>query len=145
MPQRGFRCLAFVFWHETLLLKRTTNFWLQVYPASGSRFRTGSAVKTPLRQNITKKRLLNLTFDSYQKGIIIQKCVSYDYAISKRYKDGNFRYHFHDLDSPDGKHNLSILPAQVILIELLNNYFDPAHYITWTPSWSLSRDWGIYS
>lgn len=96
-------------------------------------------------QAINEKRHLHLTFDSYQKGIIIRKCISYDYGPSKRYKDGSDRYHFYDLDSPDGKHNLSILPVQVILIELLETFFDPVDYVTWAPSWYLSRDWGVYS
>jgi len=94
---------------------------------------------------INNKRLLRITFDSQEKGEIKRTCVPFDFGPSNKYKDGNDRYHFLDLDSPEGVHNLSILPEQIINIELLNNEFDPSKYIKWTPNWHIQRDWGKYS
>ncbi len=62
-----------------------------------------------------------------------------------KYKDGLNRFHFLDLDSPDGKHNLSILPEQLIDLSILEVIFNPADYINWTPKWHIARDWGKYS
>lgn len=96
-------------------------------------------------QAIHEKKLVDLTFHSYEKGTITRKCVCYDYAPGNRYKDGLMRYHFCDLDSPDGRHNLSILPQQVQAIKILGQNFDPGDYITWKANWSVTRDWGIHS
>lgn len=96
-------------------------------------------------QSIHEKRIISLTFNANEKGIIKRKCICYDYAVSKKYKDQNRRYHFHDLDSPDGQHNLSILAEQIISIELSNEIFNPGDYIKWVPNWSIERNWGPYS
>jgi hypothetical protein len=94
---------------------------------------------------INNKLILQITFDSKEKGIIKRTCIPFDFGPSRKYKDGLDRYHFLDLDSPDGKHNLSILPDQVLNITLTNNTFNPADYISWTPNWHISRDWGEFS
>lgn len=94
---------------------------------------------------INNKLILQITFDSKEKGIIKRTCIPFDYGPSRKYKDGLERYHFLDLDSPEGKHNLSILPQQVIDMVLTNKEFDPADYISWTPNWHVSRDWSAYS
>ncbi len=94
---------------------------------------------------INNKLILQITFDSKEKGIIKRTCIPFDFGPSRKYKDGLDRYHFLDLDSPDGKHNLSILPDQVLNMTLTNNTFNPADYISWTPNWHISRDWGEFS
>lgn len=94
---------------------------------------------------INDKLILQITFDSKEKGIIKRTCIPFDYGPSRKYKDGLDRYHFLDLDSPEGRHNLSILPQQVIDMVITNKEFDPADYISWTPNWHISRDWGAYS
>lgn len=96
-------------------------------------------------QAIHEKRLVELTFDSFEKGRITRRCVCYDYAPSKKYKDGLVRYHFFDLDSPDGNHNLSILAHQIKVIEVLEQNFDPGDFVKWKTNWSVKRDWGIHS
>ena len=96
-------------------------------------------------QAIHETKIVQLTFNSFEKGTITRRCVSYDYGPSRKYKDGLMRYHFYDLDSPDGHHNLSILANQIISIELLPENFDPCDYVTWPPSWFVKRDWGVHS
>jgi hypothetical protein len=95
--------------------------------------------------SIHGRKHLNITFDSKEKGIIKRTCVPFDFGPSRKYKDGLDRFHLYDLDSPDGKHNLSILPTQLHNIELVEIIFDPKDYVTWTPNWIVARDWGIYS
>lgn len=94
---------------------------------------------------IHKKKLVKIVLDTEEKGIINRKCVPFDFAISKKYNDGKERFHFFDLDSPDGQHNLSILPENLKSLEILEELFNPADYVKWTPNWAISRDWSIYS
>ncbi|MCH4891321.1 hypothetical protein EZV73_27370 [Acidaminobacter sp. JC074] len=94
---------------------------------------------------INNRVLVNLTFNSNEKGIISRLCVPFDYGPSRRYRDCQDRFHFYDLDSPDGNHNLSILPNQVITISLTSRNFEPGDYVHWEPQWHVSRDWGRYS
>jgi hypothetical protein len=95
---------------------------------------------------IKEKRIISVKFNSQDKGEITRKCLPFDFGPWRRKINPNpDRYHLYDLDSPDGQHNLSILPDQIIEISLLDEYFDPANYINWTPSWFIIRDWGIYS
>lgn len=99
-----------------------------------------------LVQAINDKKLVMLKFNSNEKGVIERRCVPFDFGPSRKYKDGQSRYHFYDLDSPSSNHNLSILPSQIINIEVLNNSFDPKDYVTGKPvTWFLKRDWGQYS
>ncbi|WP_312561094.1 hypothetical protein [Anaerospora sp.] len=86
-----------------------------------------------------------VTFNSKEKGLIVRNCIPFDYGPSRKYRDGLDRFHFYDLDSPDGKHNLSILPEQLVNIRTLEQIFNPGDYVTWKPSWFVKRDWGIYS
>lgn len=97
---------------------------------------------------IKKKTIIKIRFNSKEKGIIERNCIPFDFGPWKRNISPNpDRYHLYDLDSPDGKHNLSVTPEQVILIESTGKSFNPADYINWKPpySWFISRDWGIYS
>lgn len=91
---------------------------------------------------IDERKIVEVTVDSSEKGMIVRRCIPFDYAISNRYKDGLSRYHFLTLDSPDGNHNLSILPMQLKDIKILVDSFDPATVITWKPNWTYRRDWG---
>jgi hypothetical protein len=97
-------------------------------------------------QAIQEKRIVKVKFDTQGKGIIERICIPFDFGPSKRnLKTNPDRYHFYDLDSPEGSHTLSIIPEQLILIEFTDRTFDPANYITWTPNWFIVRNWGIYS
>jgi len=95
-----------------------------------------------LKQAITNCNLVNVTVKSFEKGTIIRVCIPFDIGPSRKYKDGKVRYHFYDLNSPDGIHNLSILPEQLTNIEILQDKFDPLNYVTWIPNWFYKRDWG---
>lgn len=103
-------------------------------------------MKSVILQAIHEKKIVDITFNSQEKGSINRSCVPFDIGPSGRYKDGQIRYHFYDLNSPDGKHNLSILPSQLQKIEITNSNFEPGDYVTWSNIiWHVSRDWGAYS
>lgn len=97
-------------------------------------------------QAIHEKRCIELTFTTKEKGVVTRKCIPFDFAPSSRAKDKTNRYQVYDLNSPDGSHNLAKLPGEVISIEILNETFNPADYVTWKKiDWHIKRDWGIYS
>lgn len=94
---------------------------------------------------IHSKNLVLINVDSKEKGNITRTCVPFDFGPSRKYRDGIDRFHFYDLDSPDGRHNLSILQEQLITIDILDKHFEPGDYVTWAPDWFVTRDWGAYS
>ncbi|MFH1457084.1 MAG: hypothetical protein ABIF17_03135 [Patescibacteria group bacterium] len=95
---------------------------------------------------IHNRKMVKVQINSKEKGFIERICVPFDFGPSRRNLEINpERYHFYDLNSPEGEHNLSIIPEQLLNIEMLEDNFEPAEYITWTPNWFISRDWGIYS
>lgn len=98
-----------------------------------------------LIEAINTKVIVNLTFNTKEKGLIIRQCIPFDFGPSRRFKDGIDRFHFYDIDSPDDNHTLSIVPEQINSLTLTNNSFDPKHYVTWRPNWIIARDWGSYS
>ncbi|MFZ3053338.1 MAG: hypothetical protein WA099_08005 [Sulfuricurvum sp.] len=95
-------------------------------------------------RGIHEKRYLFVDFVAKEDGQLRKrKCVPFDYGESRKYRDGKDRFHFYDLDSPDGKHNLSLLPEQIQKLDVLNDVFNPADYVTWTPiNWIVKRNWG---
>jgi hypothetical protein len=96
---------------------------------------------------IHEKKLVQVNFIAKSDGKLRErKCVPFDYGASSNAKDKTDKYHFYDLDSPNGVHNLPLFPEQIREIKILENEsFNPADYITWSPNWVVSRDWGIYS
>jgi len=96
-------------------------------------------------QAIQQKKVVQAQVNTLSKGIIIRKCIPFDYGTGRGLKKGEQGFHFLDLDSPDGRHNLPVEPERLLSIQLLNEIFDPADYVTWTPTWQVKRDWGKYS
>lgn len=96
---------------------------------------------------IHEKRVLSVKLISDEKGTITRKCIPFDFGPSRKYKDGLNRYHFWDLDSPDGSHNLSILPERLLEIEILDETFNPEDFVKWRKpyNWFVKRNWGEFS
>jgi hypothetical protein len=98
---------------------------------------------------IHSQRKLQLVFFSKEDGRdLIRTCAPMDYGPSRRARDKSDRYHFWDYDSDTQRHTLSLLPKQVISIEMLPDTFNPAEFITWntaTSRWFVPRDWGMFS
>lgn len=97
-------------------------------------------------QAIHERKIVKLTFDSQEKGVIQRFCIPFDFGPSKRNLVPNpDRYHFYDLDSPEKSHNLSLLPDQIKNLEITDKTFEPSEYVHWTPNWFVARDWGNFS
>tara|TARA_R110001606_G_C15152800_1_gene625990 strand:+ start:408 stop:716 length:309 start_codon:yes stop_codon:yes gene_type:complete len=96
-------------------------------------------------KSINDKLIVMLTFNSVEKGVLTRRCIPFDLGPSRRFRDKSQRYHFLVLDGPEGRHNLSILPMQIVKIELTNIHFEPSKYIKWKPKWFIKRNWGVYS
>ena len=89
--------------------------------------------------------LVELTFKSNNQGIITRTCAPMDYGPWRHTGTGELRYHFIDIDSTDGMHPLSIQEEKIVTLRMLEEKFEPANLITWTPDWHIVRDWGVYS
>ena len=95
---------------------------------------------------IHSKNKVILTFHSKEDGhSLTRTCAPMDYGPSTRAHNKSDRFHFWDYDSDTAKHTLSLLPEQVISIEVLPEKFDPAEFVTWQTNWIVKRDWGTYS
>jgi hypothetical protein len=90
----------------------------------------------------TKKIRLQF-FSKEDKRELIRTCAPLDFSPSRRAKDQSDRYHCWNYDSDVKRHTLSLLPIQVISITELNEVFDPTDIVTWTPSWTIARPWGV--
>lgn len=94
---------------------------------------------------INRKKKVRVTFDAKEKGRIVRTCIPFDFGPRARANDKSDCYHFYDLDSSEGRHNLSILPEKLNDIDVLEETFEPGDFVKWTPKWHLERDWGRYS
>ena len=96
---------------------------------------------------IEEKKLVKVRFNSFEKGVIERVCVPFDFVPSSRARNQENKYQFYDLNSPNGEHNLPLFPFQIVSINILQEVFDPAVYITWNApyNWKIRREWGIYS
>lgn len=97
-------------------------------------------------QGIHDKKKIRLTFLSKEdEAILVRLCAPMDFGPSSRAKVKVDRYHLWDYESDTGPHTLSLLPNQIKSMELTVEEFDPIEFVTWTPNWLISRDWGIHS
>lgn len=96
---------------------------------------------------IHEKRVLEITYDSKEKGMIVRLCAPLDFGPSQR--QGKVypgdKYHVYDLNSPDKPHPIPMSGDRIISINSTNKYFDPSKFITWEIKWWIKRDWGLYS
>ena len=98
---------------------------------------------------IHARQMVLVTWPSQEDGgLILQRaCAPMDFGPSRRTKDGLDRYHFWDYDSDSGTpHPLSLLPEQISSVEVLNETFDPAGFVTWPTDWHVQRtSWGAHN
>ena len=95
------------------------------------------------------KKKIVLNFHSKEdSGILSRTCAPMDYGPSRRSKDQQDRFHSWDYTSDKGSHTLTLLPNQIVSIEILDAQFDPKEFVTWDlhkSPWFIKRDWGAYS
>ncbi len=93
---------------------------------------------------IDEKLKVKITFNSKSKGVITRICIPFDFGPSQKSDaiDKSNKYHLLDLDTPEPKeHNVPVSENRMMVIELLEENFDPADYVTWDPKWIYPRDW----
>jgi hypothetical protein len=91
---------------------------------------------------IQDTNLVELTFDSKEKGVISRMCAPMDYAPMSNSSSSELKYHFYNLDS---NHPMPISEWQIIEMKILSDKFKPENIVNWQPTWHVVRDWGIYS
>ncbi|WP_431166085.1 hypothetical protein [Tenacibaculum halocynthiae] len=96
-------------------------------------------------KSINDRLVVRVTYVTNDNRVLTRKCIPFDIGPIRRSKDKSLRYHFLDLDSPKGAHNLPLLPNRLLKIELTSIQFEPAKYITWKPNWFLKRNWEDFS
>ncbi|PLS85451.1 MAG: hypothetical protein CYG60_12565 [Actinobacteria bacterium] len=84
-------------------------------------------------------------FSKEDKTQLYRTCAPMDFGPSRRARNPVDRYHFWDYDSDVGRHTLSLLPEQVVSMQLTDEYFEPGEFVTWNAQWFLPRDWGAFS
>ena len=96
---------------------------------------------------IKERRLVEVSFFSKEDNAqLTRRCAPMDFGPSRRAKDQSDRFHMWDYESDVAPHTLSLPQDQVISIRVLDELFDPAGFVTWTPiNWFIDRDWGPYS
>lgn len=90
---------------------------------------------------IHEKRIVEIKVNTKGKGVISRRAIPFDYGPGKIDNYRVDRYHFYNLDSPDGQHNFSPNPQDVLSIELTDETFNPADYVHWNPNWYIEREW----
>jgi hypothetical protein len=105
-------------------------------------------IKDQFIQAIHSKKKLRITYFSKQdRGIIVRKCAPMDYGPSRRSKLKNDLYHLWNFDDSPA-HTMSLNPEQISKLEILDEIFNPAIFVTRDTSkskWFVPRDWGSYS
>ncbi len=97
-------------------------------------------------QNFSKVRISFYSLED--RKILVRICAPLDFGPSRRAKEKNDRFHVWDYDSDKVTHVLSLNPEQVRKIELIDERFDPAEFVTWDTkrsTWLIKRNWGKYS
>jgi hypothetical protein len=95
---------------------------------------------------IHSKNKVRITFFSKEDGRnLIRKCAPMDFGPSRRATNRADRFHAWDYESDEKNHTLSLLPEQIVSIEVLSEMFNPSEFIRWEPNWIVTRDWGDYS
>lgn len=83
---------------------------------------------------ISSLQEVRLTWRSKDDGGTLQtrKCAPMDYGPGRRAHDQTPRYHFWDFESDSGRnHVLSLLPSQIVSVEIVESTFDPSSFVTW--------------
>lgn len=95
-------------------------------------------------QAIHDKHKVRLTFFSKEDNHNLTRlCAPMDYGPSWRATDKTPRYNLWDYESDKARHTLSLLPNQIVTMEITSETFDPSEFITWDVTqspWFTPRD-----
>lgn len=103
-------------------------------------------MKNKFIQAIHDKNKLKVVFFSKEDNSLLTRiCAPMDYGIGTRIKDSIPRFYLWDYTSDTKSHTLPLKMEQIKSIEVLDEIFDPAGFVKWSPNWIIPRDWGKYS
>jgi hypothetical protein len=88
-----------------------------------------------------QKKVCLRFYSKADSGVIDLVCAPLDYGQGAGIQDGVNRYWLWDYTSNNGSHTLSLLPEQVLDLQVLGAEFDPADFGVPPPAWSIPRAW----
>lgn len=84
-------------------------------------------------------------FSNKDKADVTRISAPMDFGPKAKEQPPIDRYHFWDFTNPSNPHTESLEATQIRSIFLLNETFEPADFVKWTPKWHIPRDWGRFS
>lgn len=92
-----------------------------------------------------KNKLRITYFSKKDETTVVRLCAPMDVGPHKRFPDRGDYYHVWDYDGSSGPHPVPLSEEQIQHINILDEKFDPADFVTWDTDWTISRDWGSFS
>ncbi len=90
------------------------------------------------KQALRSKHQIKVAFHvPAERQTLVRVCAPLDYGPDKVQHDGANHFHVWAYENVNGAQLLSLDPAQVRRLEILDDEFDPTDFM-----WFLSRDWG---
>jgi hypothetical protein len=89
-----------------------------------------------------KKKVCLRFYSRADSGVIDLVCAPLDYGPGIGIPDGVNRYSLWDYTSNNGSHTLSLLPEQILGLQVLGEAFDPAEFGVRPSPWLVPRTWG---
>jgi hypothetical protein len=98
---------------------------------------------------IAAKRRLSVRFFSRKVGKeLVRVCAPLDYGTLRGAIGSAEYYQLWDLEGTQKPHNLALLEGEIVMMDPLEETFDPAAIITWAfkpGAWRVPRDWAEFS
>lgn len=95
---------------------------------------------------INDKKKVRVTFYSKKdQKSVTRTCAPMDIGPHSSFPDRGDYFHVWDYDGASGPHPAPLKRDQIIDLETLSENFEPGDFVTWTPDWTVPRDWGVYS
>jgi hypothetical protein len=89
-----------------------------------------------------KKKVCVRFYSKADSEVLDRVCAPMDYGPGGEIPDGLNRYWLWDYKSNTDSHTLSLVPQQIMELDVLGEVFDPAQLEVRLPQWSIPRDWG---
>ena len=88
-----------------------------------------------------KKKVCVRYYSQADNDVLDRVCAPLDYGPGGEFNDGLNRYWLWDYAITTGSHTLSLLPRQILELQVLGELFDPAQIESASREWSVVRDW----
>lgn len=92
---------------------------------------------------ISEKKKVSVSFYSKaDSGVLDHVCAPMDYGPGGDIQDGLNHYWLWDYSAKADAQVLSLLPQQIVDLQVLGEVFDPADFGIRSTPWCVPRDWG---